>query len=108
MVEDVWIMAGKGIDGRHEMNVSRAGSPAKAADTIRDPCWQCPDLTWEHSLVLSSDARGRAICLMRTFGIPKACSSQRGESTAQRGVFRMLLANGFVVARRWAGHEPAA
>ncbi len=32
--------------------------PLTAADTIRDPCWQRPDLTWEHSLGLSSDARG--------------------------------------------------
>ena len=28
---------------------SRSRSPAEAADTIRDPCWQRPDLTWEHS-----------------------------------------------------------
>jgi hypothetical protein len=51
-------MVGKGIDARHEMNVSRARSPAEAADTIRDSCWQRPDLTWEHSLGLSPDARG--------------------------------------------------
>jgi hypothetical protein len=56
-------MAGKGIDARHEMNASRAQSPAKAADTIRDPCWQRPDLTWEHSLGLSPDAGGTKITL---------------------------------------------
>jgi hypothetical protein len=56
--EDSWTMTGKGIDARHETNVSRARSPAEAADTIRDPCWQRPDLTWEHNLILSPDVRG--------------------------------------------------
>jgi hypothetical protein len=51
-------MAGKGIDARHETNVSRARSLAEAADTIREPCWQRRDLTWEHSLGLSPDVRG--------------------------------------------------
>src|ERR1039457_3765778 len=32
---------------RHEVDVSRDRSPAKAADTIRDPCWQRPDLSSE-------------------------------------------------------------
>jgi hypothetical protein len=59
MVEDAWTMAGKGIDARNETNVSRARSLAEAADTIRDLCWQRPDLTGEHSLGLSPDARGR-------------------------------------------------
>jgi putative transposase len=42
MAEGVWAMAGKGIDARHEMNVSRARSPMKVADAIRDPRWQRP------------------------------------------------------------------
>ncbi len=45
MVKDVWAASGKGIDARHEIHVSGSRSLAKAADTIRDPCWQCPDLT---------------------------------------------------------------
>src|ERR1039457_794173 len=57
-------MAGDGIDARRETNVSRAGSPAKAKGAIRDPCWQRPNLTWEHSLGLSTDARGQAMCLV--------------------------------------------
>jgi hypothetical protein len=39
MAEGVWTIAGKGLNARHEMNVSRARSPVKAADTIRDPRW---------------------------------------------------------------------
>src|ERR1035441_9881634 len=78
MVEDVWTMAGKGTDARRETNVSRARSPAKAVGTIRDPCWQRPDLTWEHSLGLSTDARGRAMCVMRTFGIPSTAAANWG------------------------------
>jgi|SRR5450755_2623787 putative transposase len=42
MAEGGWAMAGKDIDARHEMNVSRARSPVKIADTIRDPRWQRP------------------------------------------------------------------
>ena len=53
MAEGVWTMAGKGIDARQALDVSRARSPADAADTIRDPCWQRSDLTWEHNLGLS-------------------------------------------------------
>jgi hypothetical protein len=74
-------MAGKGIDARRETNVSRARSPAKAAGTIRDPCWQRPDLTWEHSLGLSTDARGRAMCVMRTFGIPRHSSGSPADGS---------------------------
>jgi hypothetical protein len=39
----------KGIDTYHALQLSRVWSPAKAADTIRNPCWQWPDLTWKHS-----------------------------------------------------------
>ena len=42
MVECFWAMTGKGIDARHEMHASGPRKPAKEADTIRDPCWQCP------------------------------------------------------------------
>jgi hypothetical protein len=35
----------KGIDARHEMNASRTRSLPEAVSTIRDPCWQRPDLT---------------------------------------------------------------
>jgi hypothetical protein len=38
-------LASKGIDACHEMNASRTRSPAEAASTIRDPCWERPDLT---------------------------------------------------------------
>jgi hypothetical protein len=53
MADSVWTMAGKGIDARHAVHVSRTRSPAEMADTICDPCWQRPDLTWEHTLGLS-------------------------------------------------------
>jgi hypothetical protein len=35
-------MVGKGIDARRAIHVRRSRSPAEAADTIRDPCWQYP------------------------------------------------------------------
>src|SRR5260370_24845239 len=35
----------------------RAPGRPCADDTTSDPCWQRPDLTWEHGLGLSSDAR---------------------------------------------------
>jgi hypothetical protein len=103
MVENVWIMANKGIDARHETNVSRVRSPAKSADTIRDPCWQRPDLTWEHSLGLSPDVRGRDVPIAPS--VSTACWVKRGEATAYRRVLRRLLADGFAVARRLVGHE---
>jgi len=50
MAEDVWILAitavGKGIDPGATQHVRCSRSPAEAADTIRDHCWQRPDLTW--------------------------------------------------------------
>jgi hypothetical protein len=53
MAEGVWTVASKGIDARHEMNASRTWSLPKAVSTIRDPCWQRPDLTLE--VVVLSD-----------------------------------------------------
>jgi len=43
-------MAGKGIDARHANTCQPCPSPAEAADTIRDPRWQRPDLTWPGAL----------------------------------------------------------
>jgi hypothetical protein len=37
------------------VGVSRARSPAKAADTVRDPCWQRPDLTLGRDLGLRGE-----------------------------------------------------
>jgi hypothetical protein len=53
MAEGVWTVASKGIDARHEMNASCTRSLPKAVSTIRDPCWQRPDLTLE--VVVLSD-----------------------------------------------------
>ena len=44
MVESNWAVAWKGIDARRAIHVSRTRSRAEAADTIRDPCWQCPEV----------------------------------------------------------------
>jgi hypothetical protein len=37
-------VVGKGTGARHDAYVSCNRSPAKAADTIRDPCWQCSEV----------------------------------------------------------------
>jgi len=46
-------MAGKGIAARHPVRAGRFWNPAESADTVCDPCWQCPDLTRDRSLGLS-------------------------------------------------------
>jgi hypothetical protein len=44
----------------------------------------------------------------RTFGIPGLLGSSGGEATTHREALRMLLAEGFAVASRWAGDERVA
>ncbi len=82
MVEGVWTMAGKGIDTRHALHVSRARSPADAADTIRDRCWQRSDLTWEHNLGLSP---GREAGLLGSSGPKPRRIAGRSEDSRQTG-----------------------
>ena len=41
------VMAGKGIDARHENKRYPHRSLAEAANTVRNPCWQCDDLAWD-------------------------------------------------------------
>jgi hypothetical protein len=51
-------VVGRGIDPGAARHVRCSRSPGEAADTVRDPCWQRPDLTWKRSLGLSLGARG--------------------------------------------------
>jgi len=38
--------AGKGIAVRHAVCAGHFWGLAEAADTVRDACWQCPNLAW--------------------------------------------------------------
>src|SRR5260370_5713398 len=56
----IWSLVPAGPATRPQPALARRlrapGRPC-ADDTTSDPCWQRPDLTWEHGLGLSSDAR---------------------------------------------------
>ena len=50
---------------------SRLWNPAESADTVRDPCWQCPDLTWDRSLGFPGrDRRAMRLIVPSLPGLP--------------------------------------
>jgi hypothetical protein len=90
MAGETMAIAGKGIDSSRNAVVRWNRSPVKAADTVRNLCWQRPDRVPDHAFGF--------LGLLGSSGTKLRRTARCSEYSWQRGS-RL---------RRWAGDERAA